>query len=63
MIVVPDKRTVLVRSKNPMLIREVIPNSKIGEFPEGHNVAIKYGLEEVQVLRNLNIKVPSPIEH
>ena len=63
MILVPEKRTVLVRSKNPMLIREVIPKSKLGEYGDGHNVAVKYGLEEVRILRNLNIRVPSPIEH
>ena len=63
MILHPESRTILVRSKNPLLIKEVIPKSRLGDYGDGHNVAVKYGIEEVQVLRNLNIRVPSPIQH
>lgn len=63
MIVVPEKRAVIVRSKNPLLIKEIIPKSKLADYGDGHNIAVKFGLEEMQVLRNLKIKAPSPIEY
>lgn len=63
MIVVPEKRAVLVRTKNPKLIVECIPGSKAIKGPDNHNIVVKFGVEEMQVLRNLNIKAPSPIEH
>lgn len=62
MIVVPEKRTVLLKSKNPMAIHEVIPTSKPVDIA-GHNVAVKLGVEEMQVLRNMGIKAPSPINY
>jgi SNF2 family DNA or RNA helicase len=59
-----DNHTLVVRTRHPARITETIKNSKIlqtnGEITE---VAVKWGLEEAQVLRKLNLKnVPSPIE-
>jgi SNF2 family DNA or RNA helicase len=54
-----DNKTLLLRVRNPQQITTVIPKSK--ELPD-NNVAVHWGLEEVQVLRNLRVKnVPSPI--
>jgi SNF2 family DNA or RNA helicase len=59
-----DNHTLVVRTRYPARITETIKNSKLlqtnGEVTE---VAVKWGLEEAQVLRKLNVKnVPSPIK-
>jgi SNF2 family DNA or RNA helicase len=54
-----EDKALLVRTKHPERITEIIPKSKILETGE---VLVKWGLEEAQVLKNLRIKnVPSPI--
>jgi SNF2 family DNA or RNA helicase len=54
-----DNRALLLTVKNPARITAVIPSSR--EFPN-NRVLVKWGLDEAQVLKNLNIKnVPSPI--
>jgi SNF2 family DNA or RNA helicase len=54
-----DNKALLLRVRNPQQITTVIPKSK--ELP-GNRVAVHWGLEEAQVLRNMRIKnVPSPI--
>lgn len=54
-----DNKALLLRVRNPKQITAVIPCSKY--LGEG-KVLVKWGLEESQVLKNLNIKgVPSPI--
>lgn len=54
-----ENRALRLKVRYPHLITSVIPCShQIGE----HEVLVKWGLEEAQVLRNLKIKnVPSPI--
>ena len=59
-----DNHTLVVRTRNPARITETIKNSKLlqtnGDVTE---IAVKWGLEEAQVLRKLNMKnVPSPIQ-
>jgi len=54
-----EDKALLVRTKHPERITEIIPKSKVLETGE---VLVKWGLEEAQVLKNLRIKnVPSPI--
>lgn len=54
-----DNKALLLKLKNPKRITEVIPRSR--EL-EGNQVLVKWGIEEAQVLKNLNIRnVPSPI--
>ena len=54
-----DNRGLLLRVRNPAKITTAIPTSKtVGE----NEVLVKWGVEEAQVLRNLNVHdVPSPI--
>ncbi len=54
-----DNRGLLLRVRNPAKITMAIPTSKtVGE----NEVLVKWGVEEAQVLRNLNVHdVPSPI--
>jgi SNF2 family DNA or RNA helicase len=55
-----DNKALLLKVREPSRITTIIPKSKVvGE----NEVLVKWGLEEAQVLRNMQIKnVPSPIE-
>ena len=54
-----DNRGLLLRGRNPEKITAAIPKSK--QLPNNY-VAVKWGVDESRVLRNLNIRnVPSPI--
>lgn len=55
-----ENKALLLKVKDPGRITTVIPKSKrIGD----HEVLVKWGLEEAQVLKNLRLKnVPSPIQ-
>ena len=56
---VVKNKALVFRTNNPEQITTVIPKSKaVGDG----RVVINWGIEEVQVLKNLNIKAPSPIE-
>ena len=54
-----DNKAVLLRLRHPAKVTTVIPNSQ--ELPN-NQVIVKWGIDEAHVLKNLNIKVPSPIE-
>ena len=54
-----DNKALLLKLRNPKQVTTIIPKSKaISE----HEVVVKWGVQETQALRGLNIKVPSPIE-
>ena len=58
-----ENKALLLRTRNPDKYN-IIPKSKIVNQLEGgiYEVAVKWGLDEVRVLRNLGVKnVPSPI--
>ena len=54
-----NNNSLLLRLRNPKQVTTVIPKSK--EL-EDNKVLVNWGMEETHVLRNLNIKAPSPIE-
>ena len=54
-----DNKALLLRLRNPQKVTTVIPESK--QLPD-NKVVVKWGIDEAHVLKNLNIKVPSPIE-
>lgn len=55
-----ENKALLLKVREPQRITTIIPKSKILDSGE---VLVKWGLEEAQVLKNLNIRnVPSPIE-
>ena len=56
---VVKNKALVFRTNNPQQITTVIPKSK--DVGDGR-VVINWGIDEVQVLKNLNIKAPSPIE-
>ena len=67
MEIIADKALVL-RTRNPDKVTEVIPKSHITkevEFPSGrgYEVAVHWTLPNAKILKNLGFKkVPSPIE-
>ncbi len=61
MIIVPHKNAVLLRMRDPSVLTGLLP-SKLIDY-ERHNVAVRYGIDEVRVLRNMGIDVPPPIVH
>lgn len=58
-----ENRALKLRLRNPYRVTEVIPRSAIlAEYDDGtSDVLVHWGLEEVQVLRNLGIEAPPPI--
>jgi SNF2 family DNA or RNA helicase len=60
-----DNKVIVIRTRRPHLVTEKIKKSKvIGRLPDGlHDVAVHFGLDEVQELAKLKIKdVPSTID-
>tara|TARA_R100001129_G_scaffold118833_2_gene82311 strand:- start:6493 stop:8028 length:1536 start_codon:yes stop_codon:yes gene_type:complete len=58
MQIVKDK-AVLLKLRDPEKVTDIIPKSK---KLQNNHVIVNWGLDEAHVLKNLNIKVPSPIE-
>ena len=54
-----DDKALLLTLRNPAKVTSVIPKSR--ELAN-NQVLVNWGLEETQVLRNMNINAPSPIE-
>jgi len=54
-----DNKAVLLRLRHPAKVTTVIPKSQ--ELSD-NQVIVKWGIDEAHVLKNLNIKIPSPIE-
>ena len=54
-----DNKALLLTLRNPSRVTSVIPKSR--ELPN-NQVLVNWGLEEKQVLRNMKINAPSPIE-
>jgi SNF2 family DNA or RNA helicase len=53
-----DNKALMLRVRNPDQITTIIPKSK---KLQDNKVIVSWGLEEARVLRNLNIRAPSPI--
>ena len=54
-----DNRAILLNLRDPEKVTDIIPKSK---RLSGYKVLVNWGVDESHVLKNLNIKVPSPIE-
>ncbi len=59
MEIIENGKALLLRLRNPQQVTEVIPQSRM---LSDNKVVVKWGVDETQVLKNLNIKAPSPIE-
>jgi SNF2 family DNA or RNA helicase len=62
LIVHTPSRSLLLRVKNPDVIRNLLPRWKNVDY-EGHNLAVPHHLDTVRVLRNIGIQAPLPILH
>ena len=56
---VVQNKALLLKLREPEKVISVIPRSKL---LSDNKVLVKWGIEEAHVLKNLNIKAPSPIE-
>lgn len=61
MLINRRKKALILRLKDPTRVTSVIPKSKVFEYNGKQFVAVKHGVEEVKVLRNLGFNAPSPM--
>ena len=61
MFIHPQSKSIVLRVRDPQRIADLLPRaSRMINVPEG-NIAVKHSIDTVTVLRNIGIKVPSPI--
>ena len=63
MLIHKKSNSVVLHLRDPEKIRAVIPKSKTVVHKGQSLVQVHYGLDEVKVLNNMGISVPSPIHH
>lgn len=63
MLISKKHKALVLRLRDPSLVTAVIPKSKVFTHKGKEFVAVKHGIDEVKVLRNLGIQAPSPIKH
>ena len=63
MLLVKKKKALLLRLRDPSKVTTVIPKSKVVTYKGKEFVAVKHGVDEVRVLRNLGIQAPEPIKY
>ncbi len=63
MLISKKKQALLLRLRDPDRVSTVIPKSKLVEYDGKEYLAVKHGVDETRVLRNLGINAPSPIKH
>lgn len=61
MILLPEKKAVLLRLRDPARVTTVIPSAREVMYQGKPHIAVPHQIEVVQVLRNIGIQVPSPI--
>lgn len=63
MLVVPQKKAVVVRVREPQQLLTLIPKAKLLHVQGKDFVAIPHRLDETRVLSNIGINAPSPIRY
>lgn len=61
MLVIPDKRKIIINSNENDAVANVIPHAKKFTHNGEELLAIPYGVDESMVLKNLGFSVPAPI--
>ena len=61
MLVIPEKRRIVISSTENEAVAKFIPHAKKFTHGDQEMVALQYGVEESLVLRNLGFSVPPPI--
>ncbi len=60
MLVHLPTKSLLLKLRDPMRVRELLPKSRLLDHPD-YNLAIQHTLEAAKVLRNIGIRAPAPI--
>jgi SNF2 family DNA or RNA helicase len=63
MLIIRKKKAVIIKSRHPSRILNVIPTAKRFPFKGQELVAIPHRIDETRVLRNMGYDVPSPIKY
>ena len=63
MLISKKHQALILRLRDPSLVTTIIPRSKRFTHKGKEFVAVKHGVDEVKVLRNLGINAPSPIKY
>jgi hypothetical protein len=63
MLVIPEKRRLIIDTTEPNTITTVIPHARTMQHEGRTLVAVPYGVDESLVLHNLGYSVPAPILH
>lgn len=63
MLIIRNKKAVVIKSRHPQKVLSVIPTAKVFNFRGQDLLAIPHRIDEVRVLRNLGFNVPSPIKY
>lgn len=63
MIVVPQKKALVLRLRDHERVTNIVPSARVLNFQGTQIVAVPHKLDEVRVLRNLGFNAPSPIRY
>ena len=63
MLVIPEKRKIVINSTANSAVAQYVPNARTFTHEGQSLIALKYGVDESLVLRNLGFHVPAPILH
>jgi len=63
MFVSKEHKALILNLRNPNVVLDTIPKSKLIQKDGKNIVIVKHGIDEVKVLRNVGIPAPSPILH
>ncbi len=61
MLVIPEKRKIIINSTENAAVAQYIPHAKAFSHNGENLVALPYGVDESMVLKNLGFSVPAPI--
>jgi SNF2 family DNA or RNA helicase len=61
MLVIPDKRKIIINSNENAAVARAIPHAKLLRHNGEDMLAMPYGVDESMVLKNLGFSVPAPI--
>lgn len=63
MLISKTKQALILRLRDPSTVTSLIPKAKVFKHNGKEFVAVRHGVDEVKVLRNIGIKAPAPIKH
>lgn len=63
MLIVPSRKAVVLAARDPQQITTLIPHAKTIEHKGRTLIAVPHRIDETKVLRNIGLRVPSPMLH